>query len=295
MWYVAADQKQSPDFYLCLEGAHPDQPNWITFTGDRGELRLTKAREVPGPVLSALDISRRHRFAAVLTDETSATCWSTHTLGAAQIRLFARINRRVNLTFNETSLQHWTNLMNHESVSEILGLLAIYEFGLFHLKEAADLGIDRRSIFVVHGHDVRAFDEILGRLKAHKLKPITWEDAKGYTGKATPSNLETVQAAMEHTYAIVVLMTGDDAGRVRRVRGGRRPSEAYAPQPRQNVLIEAGMAMALIPSRAILVHFDSIRGPSDFAGLNVVEYDYTAAARERLAAALTRAGCLEPA
>ncbi len=66
-------------------------------------------------------------------------------------------------------------------------------------------------------------------------------------------------------------------------------------QPRQNVLIEAGMALGLFFNRTVLLQFGQLRPPSDIAGLTLIFYDGTPQTKDRLRVALQHCGCRFPA
>jgi predicted nucleotide-binding protein len=83
-------------------------------------------------------------------------------------------------------------------------------------------------------------------LQALGLVPILWEDAIEETGEGSPHNLDAVTAAMALAQAVVVLFTPDDEARLMPQFSDGDPGEGeLRGQPRPNVLIEAGMAIAL--------------------------------------------------
>lgn len=148
--------------------------------------------------------------------------------------------------------------------------------------------VDSRDVFVVHGRNLAARDAAFAFLRALDLRPITWDRAAGMTGKATPTTLEGVEAAMCGAQAVLVLMTGDDVARLRPEYG----SEPATTQPRPNVLLEAGMALSLLArERVVVVRSQSVREITDVAGLNFVDIDNTAEKRQALATRLVQAGC----
>ena len=63
------------------------------------------------------------------------------------------------------------------------------------------------------------------------------------------------------------------------------------PQPRPNVLFEAGMAFGRQPDRTILVELGKLRPFSDVAGRNRVKLNDTSEKRHELAQKLENAGC----
>jgi predicted nucleotide-binding protein len=152
---------------------------------------------------------------------------------------------------------------------------------------------DPRRVMVVHGRNLQARTAIFTFLRALGLQPIEWEDAVAATGMASPHNLAAVRAAMDLAQAVVVILTAED-------RAGLLPEFAAAPdspevllegQPRQNVTLEAGMAMGIDPARTVLVQFGDIRGASDFDGLNAVRLTNDAQRRAALRRRLGEAGC----
>jgi predicted nucleotide-binding protein len=111
---------------------------------------------------------------------------------------------------------------------------------------------------------------------------------------ASPHNLDAVRAAMDLGQAVVVILTAED-------QGGRLPWLAgpddeedllLQGQPRQNVVLEAGMAMGIDRNRTVLVEIGRIRRPSDFDGLNTVRLTNDVNTRSALRSRLRDAGCL---
>jgi predicted nucleotide-binding protein len=87
---------------------------------------------------------------------------------------------------------------------------------------------------------------------------------------ASPHNLEAVTAALQIAQAVVVLFTAEDEARLmERFRAEGDDAELLG-QPRPNVFLEAGMAMALGRDRTILTRLGDFRGASDIDGLNAV-------------------------
>ena len=143
-------------------------------------------------------------------------------------------------------------------------------------------------VFVVHGRNHVARNAMYLFLRALKLEPITWDQAVGLTKKASPTTLEIVKAGLETAQCTVVLMTGDDSARVRPEYG----QEPLMPQPRPNVIFEAGWALAIGgQERTVLVRFGGLREFSDISGLNMVELDNSQEKREGLVQRLRNAGC----
>jgi predicted nucleotide-binding protein len=151
---------------------------------------------------------------------------------------------------------------------------------------------DHRRVMVVHGRNARARDAMFMFLRALGLEPLEWDRAVAETGTGSPHNLDAVRAAMEIAQAVVVLLTPEDqAGLLPAFADERDDDVLLRGQPRQNVILEAGLAMGIDGSRVILVELGRIRRPSDFDGLNAVRLTNAAASRLSLRTRLQTAGC----
>lgn len=130
--------------------------------------------------------------------------------------------------------------------------------------------IERRApmnnkVWVIHGHDHRARDVIFALLTAVGLQPLEFDQAAELTGKPSPSVMEILTAAFREGQAFVALFTPDEEA---------APAAAFAevgepgphPQPRPNVVLEAGMAFAYDPDRTVIVEMGKIREISDLGG-----------------------------
>lgn len=150
-----------------------------------------------------------------------------------------------------------------------------------------------RTVFLVHGRDHGARDALIELLHAFDLKVVSWRQAATRAGGGTPYTGDIVRAGMEMAAAVVVLLTPDDVGFVRRAfRQDRDGPDDLRPtgQARLNVIFEAGMAMARDRDRVVLVEVGVTRGLSDTAGLNVIRLDDGVESRKDLAARLRAAG-----
>jgi predicted nucleotide-binding protein len=123
---------------------------------------------------------------------------------------------------------------------------------------------DPARVMVVHGRNLSLRTAMFTFLRALGLRPIEWEDAIAATGMASPHNLAAVRAAMDVAQAVVVLLTAEDrAGLIPELADSVDSTESeLAGQPRQNVILEAGMAMGLEPSRTILVQVAASEAPA---------------------------------
>jgi Predicted nucleotide-binding protein containing TIR-like domain len=151
---------------------------------------------------------------------------------------------------------------------------------------------DPARVMVVHGRNLAALNALRSFLQAVGLVPILWEDAIEETGEGSPHNLDAVTVAMALAQAVVVLFTTDDEARLMPQLNDGNPDEAeLRGQPRPNVLIEAGMAIALGRERTILTRLGRIRPASDLDGLNAVNLTNDPGPRTALRRRLLTAGC----
>jgi hypothetical protein len=92
--------------------------------------------------------------------------------------------------------------------------------------------------------------------------------------------------------AVVVVLTAEDrAGLLPELTGIDDPDTALVGQPRQNVMLEAGMALGTGRASMILVQLGEIRAASDFHGLNAVRLTNAPQTRAALRNRLRTAGC----
>ncbi len=153
---------------------------------------------------------------------------------------------------------------------------------------------DPRRVFVVHGRDEDKRRDLFAFLRAIGLEPIEWNRAIRLTGKASPFVGEILDAAFSHAAAVVVLLTGDDEVRLRKIfaREGEPGFETrLMPQARPNVLFEAGIALGRHPDRTIFVELGELRPFSDIAGRHTVRLNNSTQRRQDLAERLATAGC----
>jgi predicted nucleotide-binding protein len=150
------------------------------------------------------------------------------------------------------------------------------------------------SVFVVHGRNLKARDDLFAFLRALALSPIEWVQAIKMTGEASPYVGKILDTAFAKAAAIVVLFTPDDEARLRRkFRKTREPlyETELTGQARPNVLFEAGRAFD--PKSTVLVEVgdEQTRPFSDVAGRHVVHLTGSPASRRELATKLRNAGC----
>jgi predicted nucleotide-binding protein len=153
---------------------------------------------------------------------------------------------------------------------------------------------DPRDVFVVHGRDMKRVAFFFDLLRRMGLNPMEFDEAIARTGSAAPYIGDVVKTALDEAKAVVVLFTGDDMAHLRHdlAQPHEDSERTPKPQPRPNVILEAGMALALDRKRTILIEVPPLRGISDLQGVHVIRFGSgDPAERNKLAARLATAGC----
>lgn len=151
---------------------------------------------------------------------------------------------------------------------------------------------DGRTVFLVQGRNSALQAEFVSFLRSLDLKVIEWEQAVSMTGEPNPYIGDVITAGLEAADGVVVLATPDDLSRLDPNLAQDSNDEATVErgQPRQNVIYEAGMAMALAPSRTLMIAVRSARIMSDLAGRHLVYLDNESASRKRIVQRLQMIG-----
>ncbi|WP_404464702.1 nucleotide-binding protein [Micrococcus antarcticus] len=159
---------------------------------------------------------------------------------------------------------------------------------------------DLPAVFVVHGRNRDAAHRVRHFLRGVHLRVLDWDQVREMCG-LNPMTWDIVRKGLEVAHIIVVVFSGDDLARLDprylKDEDGADDREE-TPQPRQNVTLEAGMALGLAPDRTVLVRTGRLREISDLAGFNWVTMNGSTEARAvftvELKKALTAAGVKEP-
>jgi predicted nucleotide-binding protein len=149
------------------------------------------------------------------------------------------------------------------------------------------------SVFVVHGRDAKARKELSAFLRSLHVDVMEWNKAMALTKKASPYIGEVIDAAFDLVQAIVVMLTPDDLAMLKDDFRGKHEEpfeKKLMGQPRQNVLLEAGMALAKSRQTTILVQIGRIRPMSDISGVHVTHLTGSASSRQQLIGKLRTAG-----
>lgn len=150
------------------------------------------------------------------------------------------------------------------------------------------------NVFVVHGRNEKARQNLFQFLRALALKPIEWTQAIKMTGQPSPYVGTILDTAFREAAAVVVLLTPDDEARLRKeYRRRREPvyETRLTGQARPNVLFEAGMALGRNPQNTVLVQLGEVRPFSDVAGRHLVHLSNDPMSRQEFATKLANAGC----
>jgi predicted nucleotide-binding protein len=152
----------------------------------------------------------------------------------------------------------------------------------------------RTSVYVVFGRDRALRSDMLILLRSLGLQPIEWSSAVLMAKKGTPLIYEVLVQAFRSAQAVIILFSGDDEVRLR--KSLRNTSDdggelEFTPQPRPNVILEAGMALGREPRRTIIVSFGRIRRISDLAGHYLLKMDGSTESRTEFVERLRNAGC----
>jgi predicted nucleotide-binding protein len=124
-----------------------------------------------------------------------------------------------------------------------------------------------RKIFVVHGHDAKARDQLELVLLRLGLKPVILMNSSG-GGHTIIEALEKQIGRSRACEFGIVLMTPDDVGYAKKDR-----PRTVKERARQNVILEAGMLLAsLTRKRMVIIIKGKLEIPSDLEGIIRFEY-----------------------
>jgi predicted nucleotide-binding protein len=138
------------------------------------------------------------------------------------------------------------------------------------IDEATSFGTNRKGVLVIYGHDSKANDALYDWLRAIGLQPLEWSQLVSGSGGASPYIGQVLDKALEQAQAVIVFFTPDEWVVA---ASALQDEEAWRPQARPNVLIEAGIALATHPDRTILVVLGSQELASDLAGRHYIRLD----------------------
>lgn len=143
--------------------------------------------------------------------------------------------------------------------------------------------IDPKKVFIVHGRNTRARDAMVNFLRAIGLDSLDFDEVKARLGGSEfVGNI--VKKGMEDAQAVIVIYTPDEYSSLHPdLCSTEDPAdEKNRWQPRPNVILEAGMALAIDEKRTILVVIGKVPLPSDLHGRHFIRLNNSVDARERL-------------
>ena len=149
------------------------------------------------------------------------------------------------------------------------------------------------KVWVVYGRAEPLREDFFNFLRQIGLEPVEFSEAVVSTGKGSPYIGEVLDAAFRDAQGVIVLLTGDDEAKLKEKY--IKPEDpdyerVLTPQPRPNVLFEAGMAFGLYPDRTILVQVGPIRPISDISGRHLLRLDNSPERRNDLVERLKSIG-----
>lgn len=130
---------------------------------------------------------------------------------------------------------------------------------------------DPKSVFVIHGRNMPAKDEMGIFLRACGLKPINFGDLRAELG-GTPTIDRIVEEGMARAQGVVALFTADEYASLRPSFIGPVDHGAQIErwQARPNVIFEAGMAFGKDRDRVVFVLLGNPHLFTDVAGVHVL-------------------------
>jgi predicted nucleotide-binding protein len=135
-----------------------------------------------------------------------------------------------------------------------------------------------KKVFVIHGRDGEVLERMLAFLRALGLEPQEWEVLVQSTGNPLPSLSDVVARGLAPgmAQAVVALLTPDDVVTLHAHLHDRDEhwfETQRQMQPRPNVLIELGTALATHREQTIVAAFGPpLRRISDLDGLDVIHF-----------------------
>lgn len=155
--------------------------------------------------------------------------------------------------------------------------------------------LDPSEVWVIYGRDEAFRRTICDLLRTTGLRPIEFETAVARCGSGSPIVLDVVLREIRRAPAIVSQLKPDDYAELREqlcaepVDAEENKDAGF--QPRPNVILETGMALAALRDKTILVTKGQLREISDILGVHAVRWDGTPTTRNVLISRLEAMGC----
>jgi hypothetical protein len=130
---------------------------------------------------------------------------------------------------------------------------------------------DPTKIFIVHGRDHYALEQLTRIIRALGLSIMSWDEAKSLARKAKkspPSIQDIIDAGLASCKAIVILISPDEDVQLRMEFRENNDKDITGQQARPNVMFEAGWAWAAYRDRLLIVESGHTRSFSDLDGIH---------------------------
>lgn len=151
---------------------------------------------------------------------------------------------------------------------------------------------DTKKVFIVHGRNAHAKNAIILFLQALKLEHLDFDQVRDELGGA-PHLGDIIQEGMNRAQTTIVIFTPDEYSALRPSLNNPHDEEKeqFRWQSRPNVLLEAGMALAVDPKRTLLVVLGNVELPSDLDGRYFFRLNNNPQIRDKFKLALKGTGC----
>lgn len=172
-----------------------------------------------------------------------------------------------------------------ERLKRLLGTLDVYDGPSEHGNDRPE-SAEPATIFVVHGRAEASRLEVENLIRrATKLEPVVLAEQIGGGAVTLIEKLEEHLGAGSPAAFAVIIMTGDDVGRL------NEDGEEDQPRARQNVVLELGYAMGTLGRRKVaILHEAGLELPSDISGVAYYPLDAPGAWKTRILGELKAAG-----
>jgi predicted nucleotide-binding protein len=146
----------------------------------------------------------------------------------------------------------------------------------------------RRTIFVVVGRHKRLVRSLFELLRSVQLVPLEWEVVmssaiRSGRGGGNPNVFDIVEHGFHIAHGTIVLFSPDDVAYLLPEHRNDRDEDfesRLTPQPRPNVLLEAGYALRHDRAHTLIVSVGILRPVSDLGGMHLLRLDETAGSRK---------------
>jgi predicted nucleotide-binding protein len=151
---------------------------------------------------------------------------------------------------------------------------------------------DPKKVFIIHGRNDAARQQMVYFLRALSLDPINFQDLRSTMG-GTPTISDVVFEGMRQARGVVAIFTPEEYAALRPDHREPHDSGEFIErwQARPNVIFEAGMAFGIDPKRVVFVTMGNVKLFSDVAGIHAPRQTNKPESRQALAHTLKSMGC----